>query len=78
MANAITLPASIWQRLNIGWIFFFIITGFINIYVAYNFDTAVWVNFKVFGLLGLTLVFVVIQSFFIARHIKQDQEPGRE
>jgi len=78
MANAIVLPASIWHRLNIGWIIFFIITGFINIYVAYNFDTAIWVNFKVFGILGLTLTFVVLQSFFIARHLKHDQDAGKD
>ena len=69
MANTITLPTPIWHRLNIGWIIF---------YVAYNFDTAIWVNFKVFGLLGLTLAFVVIQSFFIARHLKDDQEISKE
>ena len=78
MANTITLPTPIWHRLNIGWIIFFITSGFINIYVAYNFDTAIWVNFKVFGLLGLTLAFVVIQSFFIARHLKDDQEISKE
>jgi len=73
MASAITLPASIWHRLNMVWTIFFIIIGFVNIYVAYNFDTATWVNFKVFGILGLTLAFVVIQSFFIARYVKPDQ-----
>lgn len=78
MANAITLPASIWHRLNIGWIIFFIVIGVVNIYVAYHFDTDTWVNFKVFGILGLTLAFVVIQSFFIARYIKPDQSTGKE
>jgi len=78
MANAITLPASIWHRLNIGWIIFFIVIGFINIYVAYNFDTATWVDFKVFGILGLTMAFVIIQSFFIARYLKPDQSTKKE
>ena len=78
MASAITLPASIWHRLNIVWTIFFIVIGFANIYVAYNFDTATWVDFKVFGILGLTLAFVVIQSFFIARHVKPDQSAEKE
>jgi intracellular septation protein len=78
MANAITLPAAIWHRLNLVWVVFFIVIGFINIYVAYNFETEIWVNFKVFGILGLTLAFVVMQSFFIARHIKPDEDTGKE
>ncbi len=73
MASAITLPSTIWYRLNLLWIIFFTVIGFINLYVAFHFDTATWVDFKVFGILGLTLAFVVIQSFFIARYIKPDQ-----
>ena len=78
MASAVTLPAAIWHRLNIGWTIFFIVIGFINIYVAYNFDTETWVNFKLFGIFGLTMAFVIAQSFFIARHIKPEQDSEKE
>lgn len=78
MANAITLPASIWHRLNIGWTIFFIVIGCANLYVAYNYDTSTWVDFKVFGILGLTLTFVIIQSFFIARYLKPDESTGKK
>ena len=77
MSSAITLPPAIWTRLNIGWTIFFTVVGFINLYVVYNFDTETWVDFKVFGILGLTLVFVFLQFFFIARYVKPDQNTGK-
>jgi intracellular septation protein len=71
MSGAIDLPAEIWSRLNTLWVAFFALIGVANLYVAFNFDTDTWVNFKLFGMLGLTLVFVVLQSFYLARHLKK-------
>lgn len=76
MNQAITLPRPIWYRLNLAWALFFIAVGFINLYVVYNFDTDTWVNFKLFGIIGLTLVFIIAQSFYIGRHITQDADGG--
>ncbi|MCB1867933.1 MAG: septation protein A [Gammaproteobacteria bacterium] len=73
MSHAIELPANIWTRLNISWGIFFLGSGILNLYVAFNFSEETWVNFKLFGMLGLTVVFVVLQSFYMARHI-QDQK----
>ncbi len=70
----ITLPNPGWRRLNMSWVLFFVIVGLINLYVVYNFDTETWVNFKLFGLLGLTLVFVVAQGFYIMRHAPPEPE----
>ena len=55
-----------WSKLNLMWVVFFIVAGGLNIYVAYTFDEAVWVKFKVFGLLALTFIFVIIQAFWMA------------
>jgi len=71
MQKNITLPTIIWQRLNISWMLFFALMGATNLYVAYYFDTNTWVNFKLFGVLGLTLLFVVIQAIYLSRHIEQ-------
>lgn len=68
MAEHIQLPVKIWARLNLAWILFFIGSGIANLYVAFNFDETTWVNFKLFGMLGLTLVFVIAQSIYLARH----------
>ncbi len=73
----VALPDAVWSRLNLGWGLFFVILGALNVYVAFYYGLdldddarrAIWVNFKVFGLLGLTLVFVVVQAFYMARHI---------
>nr|VFK60507.1 MAG: intracellular septation protein [Candidatus Kentron sp. TUN]VFK69828.1 MAG: intracellular septation protein [Candidatus Kentron sp. TUN] len=70
MESNIDLPPAIWERLNTSWIIFFISVGFLNLYVVYYFSTEFWVNFKLFGLLGITLAFVVSQSFYLMRHMK--------
>ncbi|QFY43581.1 septation protein A [Candidatus Methylospira mobilis] len=64
----ISLPAQIWKRLNLSWVLFFVTISVVNVIVVYNFDTSTWVNFKLFGMLGLTLVFVLLQSVYLARY----------
>lgn len=61
------LPATLWRQLNWMWIGFFTFSGAANLYVVYNFDEDTWVNFKLFGMLGLTLVFVVLQGIWLGR-----------
>lgn len=56
-----------WQRLNLMWTVFFLVSGAANLFVAYNFSEGVWVNFKLFGLLGMTLVFVMLQALWLTR-----------
>jgi intracellular septation protein len=70
LEKTIQLPKSTWGTLNIGWAIFFSVMGAVNIYVAYHYNTDTWVNFKVFGTLGLTIAFVVLQSIYISRHIE--------
>lgn len=80
LASQITLPDAVWRRLNLSWGAFFAFAGALNLYVAffYGLDldeaqrTDIWVNFKVFGLMALTLVFVVGQAFYMARHMRDD------
>lgn len=69
LGGNVTLPAPVWRRLNLMWMVFFVIIGAINLFVVYSFDTATWVNFKLFGLIGLTMLFVVLQSLYLARYI---------
>jgi len=69
--NSIKLPTRIWRQLNLVWCIFFILLGIINLYVVYNFSTSAWVNFKLFGTLGLTILFVILQSLYMARHAQE-------
>lgn len=71
MGDKVELPAIVWKKMSYSWIGFFIIVGFINIYVAYHYDTDIWVNFKLFGILGLTVVFVIAQALFLTKHIEE-------
>jgi intracellular septation protein len=64
--NVVLDPAS-WRRLNLMWVGFFLFAGTLNLYVAYRYDEATWVNFKLFGLMGLTLAFALAQGVWIAR-----------
>lgn len=78
MATNISLPNEIWIRLNWGWIGFFVAIGAANLYVAFNFDTDTWVNFKLFGMMGLTILFVIGQALYLSRHIIHDQDHDGE
>jgi intracellular septation protein len=70
MEAQVTLPEAVWGRLLASWIVFFVLMGALNIIVAYNFSTDAWVNFKLFGGIGLMLVFIVLQGLMLARHIE--------
>jgi len=77
LEGQISLPDAVWDRLNASWAAFFLAAGALNLYVAFSghFDEAQWVNFKVFGLMGLLLVFVVVQSLWLGRHIQSAGQP---
>jgi len=75
---AIELPAAKWRTLNLMWIAYATITGALNIYVAYTFSEPTWVKFKLFGLLGLTIVFLIIQSAWIVSVAEQVPENDPE
>jgi len=70
MQEQITLPDPIWRGLGLTWAAFFIGMGLLNLYVAYHFSTSVWVNFKLFGAMGLMFVFVIAQSVYLSKYAK--------
>ncbi len=69
LAEQVQLPIKTWKNINLSWGVFFALMGTANLYVVYHYDTDTWVNFKLFGTLGLTLVFCVAQAFYVARHV---------
>ncbi|BAO44796.1 septation protein A [Thiolapillus brandeum] len=74
MDQAVSLPKPVWKRLNLAWVTFFISAGAANIYVAYHYTEDTWVNFKLFGMLGLTLAFMIAQGVYLARYIQPAEE----
>lgn len=78
LGGAATLRRGQWVRLNQVWVVFFIIVGALNIYVAYQFSEEFWVKFKLFGMFGLTFVFIVIQSIWLSVVTKKNIAPDHE
>ena len=80
MGEHIELPENVWKTLNLSWVTFFFISGAANLYVAFYYNLAApadarmdtWVNFKLFGLMGLTIGFVILQAIYLSRHISED------
>jgi len=77
MEQQVTLPDQVWGRLLASWIAFFAVMGVLNLYVAFNYSTDVWVDFKLFGGLGLMLVFIVLQALMMGKYV-QEAEKGPE
>lgn len=74
LSHKIKLPQHVWQNLNTSWIAFFLIIGSINVVVIYNYSTETWVNFKLFGMLALSILFVIGQAFYLAKHVQDDDQ----
>ena len=70
MGAQMELPDPVWRKLNWAWAGFFAAMGVLNLWVAYSFDTNTWVNFKLFGGMGLMFAFVIAQALFLGRYVK--------
>ncbi|WP_038904414.1 septation protein A [Dickeya zeae] len=74
LGKELVLPEMVWAKLNIAWAIFFLLCGLANIYIAFWLPQSVWVDFKVFGLTGLTLVFTLLCGVYIYRHLPGEPE----
>ncbi len=74
MEKQVELPEALWGQLNYAWIGFFAVMGVLNLYVAFNFSTDTWVSFKLFGGMGLMIVFIVLQGLVLAKYLPDDKE----
>ncbi|MGX9729512.1 septation protein A [Janthinobacterium aestuarii] len=75
MEAQVQLPDAVWNQLLAAWIIFFGAIGALNLFVAfvlYKGDMAAWVSFKAFGATGIFFAFIVAQTLFLAKHIKED------
>ena len=78
LEEKVTLPEPIWAKISWVWGYFFLGMGFLNMYFAYMYSTKVWVYFKVIGTTGLTLIFVIAQAFYLAKHIEPEQNAAEK
>lgn len=73
LGEQLKLPEAIWQRLNLAWIAFFVVMGVLNLVIAFNFPTDTWVNFKLFGGMGLMFVFILAQGAMLSKYVEEDK-----
>jgi len=77
LGDQLVLPAPVWQRLNAAWVAFFGLMGLLNLWVAYTFSTSTWVSFKLFGTVGLMVLFTLVQGLYLAPYLKDDHADGK-
>ena len=73
MGSQMELPDDVWRVTNLSWIGFFAVMGVLNLWVAFHFDTDTWVNFKLFGGMGLMVLFILGQALYLGRHMKTEE-----
>lgn len=78
MGAQLELPDAAWRTMNWSWVGFFALMGVLNLWVAFHFDTNTWVNFKLFGGLGLMALFVVAQALYLSRYMKDAKAGARD
>jgi intracellular septation protein len=78
MAKMIDAPISIWNRVNLVWVVFLILLGFLNLYVAFSYDENTWVNFKLFGVTAIMFIFIIGQTLFLKKYLIEPAEDKSE
>jgi intracellular septation protein len=77
MHEKISLPEPVWGNVNLAWSAFFAVLGVVNLYVALNYSTDTWVNFKLFGATGMMLAFVIAQASMLSKYVEEDKDEGQ-
>jgi intracellular septation protein len=70
----LALPSKVWDHVNLAWSMFFAALGVVNLYVAFNYSTDTWVNFKLFGTTGMMMLFVLLQAMALSKYVEEDKE----
>ena len=73
MGKQMSLPDPVWDKLNLAWSAFFAAMGALNLYIAFNFPLELWVNFKMFGFIALMIAFVIAQTIYLSRYLKEPE-----
>ena len=78
LGKELVLPNTVWNRINFSWGLFFWILGALNVYIAFYLPTEIWVDFKVFGVLGLMLVSTVLTGVYIYRYLPSNNQQEQD
>ncbi len=72
MEKQVSLPESIWTKINMAWAMLFMVLGFLNLYVMFNYSEETWVSFKLFGITGIMFVFIIAQTLLLSKHLPKE------
>jgi intracellular septation protein len=78
MGKMLNPPEATWNKLNLAWAIFFILLGFLNLYVAFNYSLDAWVNFKLFGVTSMMFIFMIAQTFLLRKHLIEPIEDKKD
>ena len=78
MGQVFEAPKQVWKQANLSFVGFFLLCGFVNLLVAYNFSTETWAVFKLFGFLGLNIVYLVGLVMFLSRYAVEQPQGGKD
>lgn len=78
MGKVLNAPKTVWDKLNLAWVLFLVILGFVNLYVAFNYSESAWVNFKLFGVTGIMFVFIIAQTLLLKQYLIEHVENKEE
>ncbi len=78
MAELISAPETIWNKLNLAWVIFFTLMGFLNLYIAFNFSTDTWASFKLFGTSGIMFVFMIAQTMLLKNYLIEPNDESKK
>lgn len=77
LQEKMALPGFVWHKLNLAWSAFFAVLGIVNLYVAFNYSTDTWVNFKLFGATALMLVFILAQAAMLSKYVEEEPKENQ-
>lgn len=78
MSHALDVPKKIWTQVNFTWGLFFAFVGCLNVYIFKNYSEDFWVEFKLYGVLGMTFIFMIAQGIYLAKHALPEEETNSE
>lgn len=78
LGKELQLPEKAWNTLNLGWAVFFIICMLVNIYISHNMSEEAWVDFKSFGIIGMTVIATIISGAYIYRYLSKDDSNSKD
>lgn len=78
LGNQLSVTRRVWTQLNALWIGNFVLVGALNLYVAYQYEEAFWVSYKLYSSIGFTLTVMLLTILIVAPHLREQSDEQAE